>query len=307
MTVTDYLLHVFYLVDAEIQALHLPPLRTRGPRPALADSEVIAMEVAGEFLGIDTDKGIWRYFRWHHRAEFPALVRVQRTTFVRQASSLWRVKQLLNSRVLAMLPLADPVDGQHWWIIDSFPIRVCRLSRAPACRRFAGIANYGRDPTLPRNNYFGLRVHLRASDRGPIVQLQLTAASVADLHAAVALSPGDEAQPCLGDRNYWYGGRNVHHQRWRLTGAAMRLIAPFKQKIFDPDPARSRLLSRLRQIIEPVIGQLATRFNAERTWAKDLWHLTSRLARKILSHSIAVLLNWRAGNPMLQLDKLLEA
>src|SRR5438270_8514920 len=118
MTVTDYLLHVFYLIDTQIQAMHLPPLRHRGPKPTLSDSEVITMELAGEFFGIDTDKGIWRFFRQYHLSEFPVLMHVDRTTFARQAASLWRGKQLLPERVLTLLPLADPVDGQHWWIID---------------------------------------------------------------------------------------------------------------------------------------------------------------------------------------------
>jgi len=35
------------------------------------DSEVITMEVVGEFLGIDTDKHIWQYFREHWLMFFP--------------------------------------------------------------------------------------------------------------------------------------------------------------------------------------------------------------------------------------------
>lgn len=54
-----------------------------------------------------------------------------------------------------------------------------------------------------------------------------------------------------------------------------------------------------------MIGQLATRFHCQRTWARDLWHLTNRLTRKFLSHTTAVLINGRHGNPMLQLDTLI--
>lgn len=31
----------------------------------LRDREVITMEIVGKFLGIDTDKEIWNYFRGH--------------------------------------------------------------------------------------------------------------------------------------------------------------------------------------------------------------------------------------------------
>lgn len=303
MTVTDYLLHVFYLIDTELKALNLPRLRQRGPAPTLADSEVITMELAGEFFGIDTDKGIWRHFRHYHLAEFPALARVDRSNFARQAASLWHVKQLLHGRMLGLLPLGDPVDGTRWWIIDSFPIRVCRLGRAPRCRLFRGVADYGHDPTMPRNLYYGLRAHLRTSDRGPAAQVELTRAGAADVNAAVALSPGDPREPCLGDRNYWHSNAQ---RFWEWARAGMTVLAVFKKPSTDPDPHRSAVLTRMRQTVETVIGQLAVRFNAERTWARDVWHLTSRLARKLLSHAVAVLLNGRAGHPPLQLDRLID-
>jgi hypothetical protein len=61
MTFEDDLLHMFCLVDDQVN--DLGRLRRHGPPPKLSDSEVITMELAGEFMGIDTDKGIYRFFR----------------------------------------------------------------------------------------------------------------------------------------------------------------------------------------------------------------------------------------------------
>ncbi len=88
--------------------------------------------------------------------------------------------------------------------------------------------------------------------------------------------------------------------------AGFVLLAPYRLKSKDPDPARSKLLTRLRRTVETVVGQLAERFNAKRTRARDLWHLCHRLGRKVLSHTASLLLNLRAGNPMLQLDLLID-
>ncbi|NBO41972.1 MAG: IS982 family transposase, partial [Betaproteobacteria bacterium] len=63
--------------------------------PKLTDAEVISMEIIGEFLGIDTDKGIWLYFKTHWQDWLPALG--SRSSFVRQASNLWQLKQKLQS------------------------------------------------------------------------------------------------------------------------------------------------------------------------------------------------------------------
>jgi hypothetical protein len=37
----------------------------------LKDSEVIAIEIVGEFLGMDCDKTIWEYFKRHWSHFFP--------------------------------------------------------------------------------------------------------------------------------------------------------------------------------------------------------------------------------------------
>jgi hypothetical protein len=307
MTYGDYLLHLFYLIDSELEALKLPRLRKRGPEPRLHDSEVITMELAGEFLGIDTDKGIWQHFRHCHAAEFPMLIRTDRTTFARQAAGLWRVKQRLHERIAAGLEtlLQDPLCGQRQGplcLFDSFPLRVCRFKRAARHKLFRGSgAAFGHDPTGEKL-FYGFRVHLRCSQRGVCCAATLAPGNITDRLLVDELLP-PHGSVGIGDRNYWDPQANaalLQSQR------GFELLAPFRKKSSDPTPQRSALLSRLRQIIEPVIGQLAVRLHCQRTLARDLWHLSSRLARKLLSHTTAVLLNWRQGNPPLQLSLLIS-
>jgi hypothetical protein len=96
------LITVFCLVVKNIdQILTDQKLRLRGFSPKLTDAEVISMEIIGEFLGIDTDKGIWLYFKTHWQDWFPALG--SRSSFVRQASNLWQLKQKLQSMTAKQL------------------------------------------------------------------------------------------------------------------------------------------------------------------------------------------------------------
>src|SRR5262249_61968633 len=125
MTPQELLLEVSCLVDDEPQALTLGPLRPRGPQPKLADSEVITIELVGEFWKLGTDWDLFRHFRRYHAAEFPALAAVDRTTFARQAANLWRVKQLLQERLAEKLRGDDPV-----WLVDSGPLDACHFPRA---------------------------------------------------------------------------------------------------------------------------------------------------------------------------------
>jgi hypothetical protein len=87
MSIEDFFIHVFCCVVDEYDPIVLNcPLRKRGYSPKLSDNEVITMEIVGEFLSRDTDKGIWRYFRHWHRF-FPAPGSC--ANFVKQASNLW--------------------------------------------------------------------------------------------------------------------------------------------------------------------------------------------------------------------------
>lgn len=59
-----------------------------------------------------------------------------------------------------------------------------------------------------------------------------------------------------------------------------------------------RLQQRFRRLIETVIGQLVERFHIEKIRARDLWHLTSRINRKILAHTLCVWLNRHHCDPL---------
>jgi len=292
MTPQDLLLEVFCLVDDQLQALDLGRLRRRGPAPALSDGEVLTIELVGEFLGLDTDKALFRHFRWYHRAEFPALARVSRTTFARQAANLWRVKQLLQARLAEHLAAGDPL-----WLVDSLPVEACKFARARFCRRFAGEADYGYDHGVKRT-FYGFRLHLRTSRDGVVLAYELAPARVNDKAVLPDLDP-PAGSVGIGDRGYWKPELQA-----ALAAAGVRFLTPYLHKSKDPDPARSARLSAVRYRLETVNGQLAERYRIKRTWAKDLWHLCHRLIRKILSHTALALINFRAGHPPMQLDAL---
>ena len=86
----------------------------------------------------------------------------------------------------------------------------------------------------------------------------------------------------------------------------MTLVAPFGSRKRDPRPRFSSTLGRLRYRIDTVFGQLVDRGQVKRVWAKDIWHLHSRLVRKVLSYTIVVLLNQTQRNPPLQLARYLR-
>lgn len=60
----------------------------------------------------------------------------------------------------------------------------------------------------------------------------------------------------------------------------------------------------MRRRIETVIGQGVGGYHGQRMWARDVWHLYSRWLRKMLSHTVAVLLCQQQGRSPLQFAHL---
>lgn len=138
MPLEDVIITVFCWIEEHFGLLiREQRLRQRGFAPKLTDSEVLTMEVVGEFLSLATDRGIWKYFGQHGLSWFPALG--SRTTFAQQAANRWVVKQRLHQQLLNDLgAVADPIHR-----VDGGPMPVCLLTRASPCRLFPEIADDG--------------------------------------------------------------------------------------------------------------------------------------------------------------------
>jgi hypothetical protein len=289
---STFIVAVFCLVDDRLKGRRI---RQRGPAPKLSDAEILTIEIVGEFLGIDTDKDLYLFFRRHYAEWFPALREVHRTTFSRQAANLWKLKEHLWQEFLMLAP-HDPAFA----LVDSMPLPTCLFARAYRCRRFRGEAAFGKD-TLLRQTFYGFGVHVRVCWPGVITRFSVAPANAHELSVIPELVEST-CGLAVGDRNYW--SPKTREELARSAGVA--LLAPYRSKKRDTAPERSAALSRARYRIDTVFSQLTERYSMKRVWAKDLWRLAGRLLRKVLSHTVAFLLNHRAGNRPLQLARLLH-
>lgn len=297
MDLDTFIVAIYCLVDDLIEeVLGGHRLRSRGPNPTFDDREVITIELVGEFLGLDTDKGVFGFFQRHYSEWFPALCRVHRTTFVRQAANLWSVKaclwqQLLHTRVEHDSSIS---------LLDSFAVPVCSFAKAPRHKSFAGVSSHGYD-AMAKAVFHGFDGHLRVCWPGVIVSATLAPANEHDRWVAEydLLVGVEEGSFVVGDTNYW-----SPNLREDLSRYGVHLITPKKTSVkreYHPWP---RWLTNIRRRVETVISQMVERYGAKRVRARDLWHLSSRWFRKILSHTCCVYLCQRAGISPLRFSEL---
>lgn len=295
MPLEDFIIYVYCCVADICPQIVDFRLRQRGFDPALTDVEVITMEIVGEYLGKDQDKGIWHYFRGHWHAWFPNLG--SRANFAKQCANLWAVKQ----RILEHLSMDLGGYGDPIHLADGFPMPVCRITRASKSKCFKHEASYGYCAAKDEH-YYGFEGHLTINLEGVVSGYTFAPANVDERDVLPDTTQGISGL-LIGDKGYI---RPLLRQE--LFEKGIDLQTPLRKNMVDtrPESFVQQLMSA-RRLVETVIGQLTGRFNIEKVRARDLWHLTNRFVRKLLAHTVAVFLNHRLKREPLQFEGLVEA
>jgi hypothetical protein len=295
MSIDEFIIAVFCLIDNQLKALlNGKKLRQRGFAPKLTDSEVMTIEIVGEFLEFDRDKAIWGYFKKHWSHFFPKMP--DRTTFVRQAANLHAVKQLLQERLAILLGAYQ--DQLH--IIDGLPIPVCKFARAHFSSIFKGDAAYGYCASK-QEHFYGFRGHVVINSKGIITAATFAAANIDERDVCPGLVSRFEGI-LLGDKGYIRPSLKEE-----LASSNLHLQTPVRENMKEE---RShdflKWMMSTRRLIETVIGQLSDRFHIEKVRTRDLWHQASRFWRKLLAHTVCVRINLLQGKEPLQLENLVR-
>jgi len=237
-----------------------------------------------------------RYFRNHWHNWFPQLG--SRANFAKQASNLWAIKQEIQK--ILVYQLDGFMDDVH--ISDGFPIPVCKFARAHYSRIFKGDASYGYCATK-KETYYGFHGHLTVSLSGVISGVVVTKAHIDEREALWEMVPPIQGL-LIGDKGYI--SQSLQEELLRVEN--IQLETPKRRNMKDErSPEFVKCLMSSLCTVETVIGQLTERFHIEKVRARDLWHLTNRMTRKIISHIIGVFLNRQLGKEPLQFESLVEA
>lgn len=288
MSVENFIIHVFIFVDDFLKTIG--KIRKSGPSPELTDAEVITIEIVGEFLGCGRgDKTIFDYFHQHWLAWFPSLN--CRTTFVRQCANLWKVKEILYHQIIKVILESTAINIA---ISDGLPLPTCHPKRVRKNNplRLDGAFGYC---AAKDKHYFGFKGHLLTNDDGLILNFAIAPANV-DERDVLPEIVDDIFGLLIADK-----GLISPSLKAELAKKGIDLQTPLRKNMQDSRPKwLINWAMNVRRIIETVNGQLVERFNIQVIRAKDLWHFSSKVLRKILAHSFAFML---AGS--LRFDEIL--
>lgn len=294
MQVADFIIAIFCLIDDELKKIvQKKNLHQVGRIPKLTDSEVITMEIVGEFLGKDCDKAIWEYFMCHWKHFFPKIP--DRSNFAKHAANLHVIKRLLQENLAIALGAFS--DTLH--MIDGLPMPVCKFARANFSEVFKGDATYGYCATK-KEYYYGFHGHVVINSLGVITAGTFAAANIDERDVCPELVEKIKGL-LIGDKGFI---RPLLKQELGEGGAYLE--TPLRDNMTDERPKGfTQWLVSTRRLVETVIGQLSERFHIEKVRARDLWHQASRFWRKLLAHTACIKLNVDLGHKPLQFEGLI--
>ena len=279
----DFILIIFVIID-DLYHQYAPvsvSSRRHVKDAKLSDSEIITISICGELIGMDSENAWFSFVKRNYRHLFPKIG--CRTRFNRTRRSLLQTTELLREKLLDTFQ----VPQSRYFIIDSFPLKVCEFGRAHFCHTFRGYgADYGKCPSK-KETYFGYKVHAMITLEGFITAFEITPASTDDREGLRDMTDGLSDITVLGDKGYV--GEKLHEE---MKGHGICLMSLNRSNSKNDWPKSVRqLIFRLRRRVETVFSQLSGQLNAERVLAKSFQGLCTRLLNKILAYNLCLVLN----------------
>lgn len=197
-TFEDFILLVYTIIDDLYQQFVPASVSQRKnvDTAKMSDSEIITLSICGELVGMDSENAWYSFVKRNYRHLFPRIC--CRTRFNRTRRSLLQVTELLRQKLVHSFP----IPASRYFVVDSFPLPVCKFGRARYCRSFrADGANYGKCPSK-KETYFGFKVHAMITLEGYITAFEITPASVDDREGLRDLAENHFGLVVLGDKGY---------------------------------------------------------------------------------------------------------
>ena len=272
---------LFCLVDDAYERLN-PHGRRYGALKKLSDSEILTLALFQQLLfqqlrGVESERSFLRDAGRFFSQLFPGAVGLAPSSFHRRVRRLRRFLEPLRRSVVAEL-VGDP----ETLIVDSTLLCVLHPRQVSQSAGFDGAAwvRWG------SFSVYGVKLHLLCSTNRVPISYELTAANVAEIRLVGELlgEAGlgeDLARRLLGDLAY----RSEEELEDELAEVGIALVTE-----------RSGQNGK-RQQVEVAFSALKRTFGIERTLAKTLVGLVTRVVAKIAAYTYAFFVNRMLGRP----------
>lgn len=292
----DKILHIL----KEILGEELPAsgnLKRPGPIARFTDIEVIALSITAECLSIDSELYLFGKLEAEYKEDFPHLI--SRRQYNDRRKILFEMQESIRKRLAIHLNEFTRV-----YAIDSMPLEICKLSRMERNKMGKDESYTAPDKGFcaSQNKWFyGYKLHGVCSPNGVIQELDLTKASVHDVHFLKDLKLTMKDCCITGDRGYI--SQPLAKELKEKNNIEMRVPMRNNQKGYTKVPW---IFKKIRKRIETVFSQLCDQFMIQRNYAKSFRGFRTRILAKISGFTTLNYFNKLAGRPLGQIKYALR-
>lgn len=268
-------------------------------KPKLSDTEIIALSLCQECLAIDSEHWFLAKLKSDYRDDFPNLIHLTNYNKRRKRLSAWT--EQVNRRLAEILNAGEDV-----FMVDSVPVPVGKLVRErqlKVCRHHLETAPDKGYSAVYKQYYIGYKLHLTIGMNGVYQGMELTKASVHDVHYLHEIKySGLKSCVLLGDKGYL-------SSEWQLdlfASADIELQTPKRanQNDYKPWP---RVYKATRRRIEVIFAQLCDQMMLKRNYAKTFEGLRTRIMAKVAAVTTLQYFNHLNGKPLNHIKHALAA
>ena len=254
-------------------------------KPKISDCEIITLSLIGKTIGIDSENYLFGKIKSDHIHDFPNLI--DRSRFNRRRRRLGDLIARLNDRISSLLN-----EGENIYLVDSIPVPICKIAREKRCKICKDDYETAPDKgysAVTKSYFYGYKLHLATSIRGVYSSMELTKASIHDIHFLNEIKHSSIADCALiGDKGYV----SEPIQQDLFTTRQIRLFTPVKSGQHDKEPIPF-IFMKSRKRIETLFSQLCDQLMLKRNYAKTTKGISVRILCKITAVTMLQYINYQ--------------
>lgn len=248
-------------------------------KPKLSDIELITMDITAQYMGIDSECQLFRVINGLELEK-----KIERSVYNKRKRNLAPFIEEIRIKLAHRFN-----EFEEYYIVDSMPLEVCKLSRsfrAKICKKdFLTSPNKGFCASQ-QMHYYGYKLHAVCSVSGVFESIDITKASVHDIHYLKDIQ--EQLSDCvlLGDKGYL----SAQQQLSLFETANIKLETPMRknQKGYKKQPY---IFRKSRKRLETLFSQLCDQFKIRNNYAKTFEGFKTRILSKITALTVIQYIN----------------
>lgn len=273
--IRSYKIILHHLEELQINATLFKQIRP----PKLSNIELVAMNFTAEYMGIDSECQLFRTIEYTYLEPL-----IDRSVYNRRKRKLFPLIEKIRLHLSSKFN-----EFEDYFVVDSMPLEVCKISRASRskiCKEeefcfpdkgFCASQNF---------YYYGYKLHGICSVSGVFQSLDITPASVHDIHYLKDIR--HQLSDCVLLADMGYLSASIQLNLFETANINLQTPKRKNQKDFQKQPY---IFRKSRKRIETLFSQLCDQFMIRRNYAKSFDGFRTRILSKISSLTMIQYLN----------------